>query len=75
MDKNKNIKSKKFDYTESITELEEIAKKIESPDTGIDEIAKYVKRSETIVRACREYLRALQDDIDNTLNNGKTDDI
>ncbi|MCI1640034.1 MAG: exodeoxyribonuclease VII small subunit [Bacteroidales bacterium] len=75
MDKNKSTKSKKFDYTGSIAELEAIAKKIESPDTGIDEIAEYVKKSETIVRACRKYLRTLQDSMDETLEDAKPDDI
>ena len=46
----------KFDYTKAIAELEAIAAKVEDPDTGIDEIDKYMKRSQQLVAACRDYL-------------------
>ena len=39
-------------------ELEAIAAKVENPQTGIDEIDKYMKRSQELIAQCREYLRS-----------------
>ena len=46
-----------FDYAKAMEELEAIALKVEDPKTGIDDIDKYIKRSQELVAACREYLR------------------
>ena len=50
-----------FDYTKAIEELEAIAAKVEDPQTGIDDIDKYIKRSEELVEACRAYLRGARE--------------
>ena len=50
-----------FDYTKAIEELEVIAAKVEDPQTGIDDIDKYIKRSEELVEACRAYLRGARE--------------
>ena len=52
-----------FDYTKAIAELEAIAAKVEDPDTGIDEIDKYMKRSQQLVAACRDYLRGARESL------------
>ena len=54
---------KNFDYTKAIAELEAIAAKVEDPDTGIDEIDKYMKRSQQLVAACRDYLRGARESL------------
>lgn len=51
----------KFDYTKAIEELEAIAAKVEDPQTGIDDIDKYIRRSEELVEACRAYLRGARE--------------
>jgi exodeoxyribonuclease VII small subunit len=51
----------KFDYTKAIEELETIAAKVEDPQTGIDDIDKYIRRSEELVEACRAYLRGARE--------------
>lgn len=48
---------RKFEYRKAIEELEAIAAKVEDPKTGIDDIERYIRRSEELVAACREYLR------------------
>jgi len=53
----------KFDYEKAMAELEEIARKVENPDTSLDDIGGLVKRSGELVKACREYLRKVRDDI------------
>ena len=50
-----------FDYTKAMEELEAIAAKVEDPNTGIGDIDKYMKRSQELVAACREYLRGVRE--------------
>ncbi len=47
----------KFDYNKAVEELESIAAKVEDPQTGIDDIDKYIRRSQELIEACRAYLR------------------
>ena len=54
----------KFDYSKAIVELEAIAAKVEDPKTGIDDIDKYIKRSEELISACREYLRGVREKVE-----------
>ena len=56
---------KEFDYTKAVEELEAIAEKVEDPNTGIDDIGKYIKRSEELVSACRAYLRGAREKLEN----------
>ena len=51
----------KFDYAKAMEELEAIAAKVEDPKTGIGDIDKYMKRSQELVNACREYLRGVRE--------------
>ena len=53
-----------FDYAKAMEELEAIAAKVEDPKTGIEDIDKYIKRSEELVNACREYLRGAREKLD-----------
>ncbi len=52
---------KKFDYNKAVEELETIAAKVEDPNTGIEDIDKYLKRSEELVEECRAYLRGARE--------------
>lgn len=54
----------KFDYRKAVEELESIAAKVEDPDTGIDDIDKYMKRSKELLEACRAYLRGARGKLD-----------
>lgn len=38
-----------FNYAEAIAELEKIAAEVENPSTGIDDIDKYIRRSDELV--------------------------
>jgi exodeoxyribonuclease VII small subunit len=53
-----------FDYAKAMEELEAIAAKVEDPKTGIEDIDKYIKRSQELVAACREYLRGAREKLD-----------
>lgn len=54
-----------FDYAKALEELERIAEKVEDPSTAIDDIEKYIRRSDELVGKCREYLRTLRTKTDN----------
>ena len=58
------VMEQKFDYGKAIEELEAIAAKVEDPKTGIDDIDKYIKRSEELISACREYLRGVREKVE-----------
>ena len=53
----------KIDYTKAVEELEAIAAKVEDPQTGIDDIDKYIKRSQELIEACRAYLRGAREKV------------
>lgn len=55
---------KKFDYAKAIAELEEIAAKVENPETKLDDIDALVARSKALLEQCRNYLRTVKDRID-----------
>ena len=54
----------KFDYAKAIAELDEIAAKVENPETKLDDIDALVGRSKELLKQCREYLRTVKDRID-----------
>ena len=54
-----------FDYAKALEELERIAEKVDDPSTAIDDIDKYIRRSDELVGKCREYLRTLRTKTDN----------
>ena len=56
--------TEKFDYAKAVEELEAIAAKVEDPKTVIEDIDKYIKRSEELISACREYLRGVREKVD-----------
>lgn len=56
--------TEKFDYAKAIEELEAIAAKVEDPRTVIEDIDKYIKRSEELISACRDYLRGVREKVD-----------
>ena len=56
--------TEKFDYAKAMEELETIAAKVEDPKTVIEDIDKYIKRSEELISACRDYLRGVREKVD-----------
>ena len=61
--------SKGFDYKKAMEELEAIAAKVEEPQTGIEDIDKYIKRSQELIAQCRDYLRGTRDIIQGEAKN------
>lgn len=59
----------KFDYTKAVEELEAIAARVEDPQTGIDDIDRFIRRSDELVEACRAYLRGAREKLESMDNN------
>ncbi len=56
-------KNETFDYAAAVAELEKIAATVENPETPIDDIDKYLKRSEELIAACRNWLRGVREKV------------
>ena len=54
----------KFDYNKAVEELESIAAKVEDPQTGIDDIDRYIRRSKELIEACMAYLRGAREKLE-----------
>ncbi len=50
-----------FDYAAAVAELEKIASTVENPETPIDDIDKYIRRSEKLIADCRAWLRGVRE--------------
>ncbi len=55
-----------FDYAKAVEELEAIAAKVEDPNTGIEDIDRYIRRSEELIEKCRAYLRGAREKLNKT---------
>ena len=55
-----------FDYQKATEALEQIARKVEDPSTGLEDIDRYVKQSEELISKCRAYLRTVRGKIDSS---------
>lgn len=48
-----NMPTEKFDYSKAVAELDQIAAKVENPETSLDDIGTLVKRSKELIAQCR----------------------
>lgn len=53
-----------FDYAKAIAELDEIAAKVENPETKLSDIDALVNRSKQLLKDCRDYLRTVKEKVD-----------
>lgn len=59
--------AEKFSYEKAKAELEEILEELERGETGVDTLAKHVKRASELIRLCREKLRSTENEVDTLL--------
>ncbi len=59
--------AEKFSYEKAKAELEEILEELERGETGVDTLAKHVKRASELIRLCREKLRSTEGEVDSLL--------
>ena len=58
------MSEERFDYGKAMAELENIAVKLEDPQTSLEDIGGLVNRSKTLLKECREYLRSVRESIE-----------
>ena len=58
----------KMTYTQAITELEEIVKKMQSPECSIDSLSQYTARSLELLKVCKAKLTATDEELKKVLN-------
>ncbi|MBK9639118.1 MAG: exodeoxyribonuclease VII small subunit [Bacteroidetes bacterium] len=58
---------KKFNYEKAKAELEKILEELEQGETGIDALAKHVKRAGELIRQCKEKLRSTESEVSGLL--------
>jgi len=46
--------------------LDQIAAKVENPETSLDDIGALVKRSKELIEQCRQYLRTVRESIEDS---------
>ena len=56
-------------YASAMKELQEIVRKIEQGDIGIDDLSAQVKRASVLIEQCRSQLSSTETDIQSILQN------
>ncbi len=53
----------KMSYTQAVTELEDIVKKMQSPECSIDNLSQYTARSLQLLKVCKAKLTATDEEL------------
>ena len=62
------IQDNNMTYTQAITELEEIVKKMQSPECSIDNLSQYTARSLQLLKVCKAKLTATDEELKKVLD-------
>lgn len=54
-------------YKEAVNELEQILRKMQSPDCDIDMLSEYTKRALSLLKFCKEKLMKTDEEVKRTL--------
>jgi exodeoxyribonuclease VII small subunit len=57
------MSKKEFSFSEAVTEIEDILKKIENGELDVDKLALEVKRASELIRQCQKKLRTTEEEI------------
>jgi exodeoxyribonuclease VII small subunit len=60
--------TKKFNYSEAISEIELILKQIENQELDIDNLAEKVKRVSMLIKLCKDKLHQTEEEVEKVLN-------
>jgi exodeoxyribonuclease VII small subunit len=66
--------SEMINYATAMEELQNIVKRIEQGDIGIDDLSAQVKRASVLIEQCRAKLRSTENDIQGILQNLDNED-
>ncbi len=57
------MEDNKITYTQAVTELEDIVKKMQDPECSIDNLSQYTKRAKELLDLCRNKLTQTDQEI------------
>lgn len=60
--------AKKFSYTETLHQIEEIVQEIENGELEIDELSSKVKLVSQLIKKCKTHLRKTEEEINHILD-------
>ena len=63
-----NQEIEKMAYTQAVNELEEIVKKMQSPECSIDNLSQYTARSLQLLKVCKAKLTATDEELKKVLD-------
>ena len=63
-----NQEIEKMTYTQAVNELEEIVKKMQSPECSIDNLSQYTARSLQLLKVCKAKLTATDEELKKVLD-------
>ncbi len=58
---------KRFNYNESIQEIEQILERFRNEELDVDRLASEVKRATELISACRKRLTTIEEEVTNIL--------
>ncbi len=58
---------KKMSYAEAVAKLEELVKKIESPDISLTEVTEELKSAMELIKYCKKELRGYEEEFEKIL--------
>lgn len=58
----KNNKESSLTYKKALSELEELVKKIENPETELEDISGEVKKALELIKYCRETIKGYKEE-------------
>ncbi len=59
--------AEKNSYTKAYTELQSIVNKMQNEEIGLDELGKEVKRAAELIKMCKDKLRDVEKEIEDSL--------
>jgi len=62
-----NSEIEKMTYTQAVNELEEIVKKMQSPECSIDNLSQYTAQSLQLLKVCKAKLTATDEELKKVL--------
>lgn len=57
------METQELTYTQAVSELEELVKKMQAPDCSIDNLSAYTKRAKVLLDVCRQKLTATDEEL------------
>ncbi len=65
------MQKKEINYEEAVSQLEEIARKMENGEFEVDELVAQLKKAQQLIKLCNDKLRSTDDEIQKILKQGQ----